>query len=105
MPFRGGARATSATTPATSSAAIGWNSPGETLTLFADDGVGDAGGLDQLLLGNLGAEIAIVRKTIGADNRQGDVVFDSRFRFGSEKILCRRLKKFKYRPVFPGGGI
>jgi hypothetical protein len=34
MPFRGGASATSATTAATSSAAIGWNRPGEILTTF-----------------------------------------------------------------------
>jgi hypothetical protein len=72
------ASATSATMAATSSAAMGWNRPGESLTMFpsalecgdaaeefqelgrADDGVGDAGGLDQFLLGDLGAEIAIV---------------------------------------------
>jgi hypothetical protein len=34
MPFRGGASATSATMAATSSDAMGWNSPGESLTTF-----------------------------------------------------------------------
>src|SRR5215471_8921525 len=77
MPFRGVASATSATMAATSSAAMGWNRTGGSLTLFpsslaspmpprnsinwvADDRVGDAGGLDQSLLGEFGAEIAIV---------------------------------------------
>src|SRR5215471_5452269 len=85
MPFRGGASATSATTAATSSAAMGWNRPGESLTTFpsvlsaamprrnsqklggADDGVGDPGGLDQFLLGDLGAKIAIVGRPVGSD--------------------------------------
>ncbi|MND08742.1 hypothetical protein D3C83_315830 [compost metagenome] len=34
MPFRGAASATSATMTATSSAAMGWNRPGESLILF-----------------------------------------------------------------------
>jgi hypothetical protein len=34
----------------------------------ADDGVGDAGGLDQFLLGDLGAEIAIVGRSVGSDD-------------------------------------
>jgi hypothetical protein len=34
IPFRGAASATSATKAATSSAAMGWNRPGEILTLF-----------------------------------------------------------------------
>jgi hypothetical protein len=34
IPFRGAASATSATMAATSSAAMGWNGPGEILTLF-----------------------------------------------------------------------
>jgi hypothetical protein len=34
----------------------------------SDDGVGDAGGLDQLLLGDLGAEIAIVGRPVGSDD-------------------------------------
>jgi hypothetical protein len=34
MPFAGAVSATSATMGATSSAAIGWNKPGEILTLF-----------------------------------------------------------------------
>jgi len=34
----------------------------------ADDRIGDAGGLDQFLLGDLGAEIAIVRHPVGSDD-------------------------------------
>ncbi len=39
----------------------------------ADDGVGDAGGHDQVLLGDLGAKIAILAP-VGADDGERDVV-------------------------------
>src|SRR5215472_9245691 len=78
MPPRGAASATSATLAATSSAAIGWKRMGGSLTVFPSalesamprrnsinwvarmNGVADAGGLDQFLLGEFGAEIAVV---------------------------------------------
>src|SRR5712691_1144707 len=34
----------------------------------ADDGVGGAGGLDQFLLGDLGAEVAVVGRPVGSDD-------------------------------------
>src|SRR6516165_2283274 len=86
MPLRGDASATLATMAATSSAAMGWNRPGASLITFpsalaaaiaaeefqklggADDGVGNAGSLDQFLLGDLGAEVAIVGRPVGSDD-------------------------------------
>ena len=78
MPFRGGARAASATTGSDVVRGDGLEQErrksdrvsirariGDAAEEFhelgrADDGVGDASGLDQFLLGELGAEIAIV---------------------------------------------
>src|SRR5882724_11169141 len=116
MPFRGAASATSATIGATSSAAMGWNRPGESLTTFpfvlsaampprnsrnwADDGVGDAGGLDQFLLGDLGAEIAIVRHPVGSDDGERDMVPDSGCGLRREKVAPGGLEEFQHRLVF-----
>src|SRR6202030_3132913 len=117
MPFRGAARATSATMAATSSAALGWNRPGELLTMFpsaleaamppnefqelgrADDGVGDAGGLDQFLLGDLGAEIAIVGP-VDRDDGERDVVPDAGGGLRRDKVAPGSLEEFQHRPVF-----
>ena len=44
----------------------------------ADDGVGDTGGLDQFLLGDLGAEIAIVAP-VDSDDGQRDMMLDARY--------------------------
>jgi hypothetical protein len=66
----------------------------------ADDRVGDAGGLDQLLLGNLGAEIAIVRRPVRPDNGQRDMVPDARCSLRSEKVAARGLEEFEDRLVF-----
>src|SRR5215468_11124222 len=118
MPFRGAASATSATIGATSSAAIGWNRPGGSLTMFpsgtfggdaaeefqelgrADDGVGDAGGRDQFLLGDLGAEIAIVAQ-VGSDDGERDMVPDAGCGLRRKKVAPGSLEKFQHRLVFP----
>src|ERR1700722_9709393 len=94
MPFRGAASATSATMAATSSAAMGWNRTGGSLTFLssvlelamprrnsmnwvARMGVGDAGGHDQFLLGDLGAEIAIIGP-VDCDDGERDMMPDAR---------------------------
>src|SRR3954469_2055992 len=123
MPFVGVASATSATMAATSSAAIGWNRPVEILTLSpsaleaampprnsrnwvarmlgrADDGVRNAGGLDQLLLRDLGAEVAVVGGPVRSDDGQRDVVPDARLGFRREKVAARSFKEFQHRLVF-----
>jgi hypothetical protein len=44
----------------------------------ANDGVGDAGGLDQFLLGDLGEEIAAVGHPIGSDDARGKAAVEVR---------------------------
>jgi hypothetical protein len=41
----------------------------------ADDRVGDAGGLDQILLGDLRPKVPVIRRTIVAYDRECDVKF------------------------------
>jgi hypothetical protein len=62
----------------------------------ADDGVGDAGGHDQFLLGDLAAEIAIVGP-VDADDGERDVVPDARRSLHSEKVAP---EEFQHSPVF-----
>ena len=103
---------------ATSSAAIGWNRPGESLTVFptaleaampaeefqelgrADDGVGNAGSFDQFLLGDFGAKITIVGGSVGSDDGERNMVPDSRRGLSREKVTSGGLEKFHHRLVF-----
>jgi hypothetical protein len=64
----------------------------------ADDGVGDAGGLDQFLLGDLGAEIAIVGRPVGADDGERDMVPDAGCGLRREKVAAGGLEEFQHRP-------
>ncbi len=66
----------------------------------ADDGVGDAGGLDQFLLGDLGAEIAIVAP-VGSDDRECDMVLHAGCGLRRKKVAAGRFEKFQHRLVFP----
>src|SRR5436190_2765358 len=118
MPPRGAASATSATIGATSSAAMGWNRPGDSLTMFPSaleaampprnsrnwvariNGVGDAGGLDQFLLGDLGAEIAIVGRPVRSDDGERDMVPDAGCGLRHEKVAAGGLEEFQHRLVF-----
>jgi hypothetical protein len=117
MPFRGAASATSATIGATSSAANGLEQAGRKPDYFslragisdaaeefkelrrADDRVRDAGGLDQFLLRELGAEVAILW-AIDAHDRQGNVVLDARSGLGREKVAPRSLEELQNCLVF-----
>jgi hypothetical protein len=65
----------------------------------ADDCVGDAGGFDQFLLGDLGAEIAIVAP-IDSDDGQRDMVPDARGGLRREKVAPGSLEEFQHRLVF-----
>src|SRR5258708_27110688 len=61
-------------------------------TLFrsrADDGVGDAGGLDQFLLGDLGAEIAVVAP-VGSRSEEHTSELQS-----PDHLVCRLLLEKK----------
>ena len=70
----------------------------------ADDGVGDAGGYDQLLLGDLGAEIAIVA-AVNSDDGQCDMVADASRGLRWEKVAAGSLEEFQHRLVFERGRI
>src|SRR5262249_34081539 len=62
-----------------------------------------AGGLDQVLLGDLGAEIAIVGRPVDADDGERDVVPDARGRFRREQVAPGSLEEFQHPPAFKGG--
>src|SRR5215813_5948317 len=66
----------------------------------ADDGVGDSGGLDQFLLGDLGTEIAIVGRPIGSDDGERDVMPDAGDGLRRVKVAAGGLEEFQYRFVF-----
>ena len=95
---------------------MGWNRTGGILTLppselefgdaaekfhelgRADDGVGDARGFDQFLLGELGAEIAILGP-VDRDDGERDVVADACRNLRREKVALGILEEFQHRPV------
>ena len=58
----------------------------------ADDGVGDAGGLDEVLLGDLCAKVSILGRPVRADNRKRDMVPSASRGLSREKIAARDLK-------------
>jgi hypothetical protein len=66
----------------------------------ADDGVGDAGSLDQFLLGDLGAEVAVVGRPVGSDDGERDVVPDAGGGLGRKKVAPGSLEEFQHRLVF-----
>jgi hypothetical protein len=116
MPFRGAAAAASATMAATSSAAMGWNRLGGSLTMLPSAleaampprnsrnwvdrmMVRHARGHDQFLLGDLAAEIAVVR-TVYCDDGQRDMVPDAGGGLSRKKVAAGRLEEFQHRLVF-----
>ena len=65
----------------------------------AEDRVGNAGGLDQVLLGQLGAEVAALRQAVGADDRQRDVMPHAGGRFRGEQVAAGGLEELQDRLV------
>ena len=59
----------------------------------ADDRVGNQRGLDQVFLGHLRAEVTTGKQTIGADNRQRDVMSHAGGRFGGKEVAPRGLEE------------
>ena len=53
-----------------------------------------------MLLGDLGAEIAIVGRPVGADDGERDVVLDAGSGLRREKVAAGSLEEFQHRPVF-----
>ena len=70
----------------------------------AQDGKGDWRGLDQVLLCDLGPQIAAVGQPVGADDRQGDVMADARRAIGGEQVRPGRLEE-GHRLVVEGGRV
>jgi hypothetical protein len=68
----------------------------------ADDGVGEAGGLDQFLLRDLGAEIAIVGRPVGSDDGERDMVPDAGGGLRREKIAAGGLPVPPMTTIFMG---
>ncbi len=61
---------------------------------------GHAGGHDQFLLGDLGAEVAIVWRPISSDDGERDMVPDARCGLRREKVAAGGLEEFQHRLVF-----
>ena len=61
----------------------------------ADDRVGNLGGLDQVFLGHLRAEVTTRKQAIGADNRQRNVMSHAGGRFGGKEVAPRRLEELQ----------
>src|SRR4029079_610514 len=68
----------------------------------ADDGIGDAGGLDQFLLGDLGAAIAVVGRPVGSDDGERDMMSDACGCFRGEEIATRRFEELQNGFVLEG---
>src|ERR1700721_959582 len=66
----------------------------------ANDGVGDAGSLDKLLLRNLGAEVTVFRRPVGSDDGERDMVPDARRGLRRDKVAAGGLEEFQHRLVF-----
>jgi hypothetical protein len=64
--------------------------------------IGLAGIRDQLLLGKLGAEIAAILQPIGADNRERNMMPDTRRLLGSSDIAARGLEEIHRRLIVEG---
>ncbi|HUB17357.1 MAG TPA: hypothetical protein VL990_01900, partial [Acidobacteriaceae bacterium] len=70
-----------------------------------DNGVGDRGGLDQLLLSHFGAEEAAGQHVFGPDHGQRNVMFHARAPFVVEQLEGRRFEEPQHRSIFSGGGV
>ncbi len=117
MPLRGAASVISATMAATSSAAMGWNRQGGSLTTVpsatrsgdaadefeelgrANDGVRMPDATIESFLRDLGTEIAVVRP-VCCDDGERDMVPYTRRTLRREKVVPRGLEEFQHRLVF-----
>ena len=58
------------------------------------------GGLDEVFLGELRAEVAARLESVGADDGEGDVMADAGGLFGGEKVSAGRFEEFQHGVVF-----
>src|SRR6478672_2996244 len=99
---------------ATSSAAMGWNKPGESLTVFsfapssAMPRRNSRNCVERMMVGmpeasislswaTYGAEIAILRRPVGSDDGERDMVPDAGSGLRSEKVAAGGLEEFQHR--------
>ena len=61
--------------------------------------------LDQLLLRDLGPEVAALRHSVAAHDRQGHVMAHARRGFGGKEIDGRSLEELQHRRVFERGRV
>src|SRR3546814_11261551 len=59
----------------------------------AEDRIGDAGGLDQLLLGHLRPKVAALEKALRADDRESHMMPHAGGRLRREKVAAGRLEE------------
>ena len=71
----------------------------------AHDRVRDRAGLDQLLLGELCADVAALAHPVGADDRHRDVVRHARLRLSGEQVVRRHLEELHHRVVLERGRV
>ncbi len=69
------------------------------------DRIGNAAGLDQLLLGELAAEITAFLQPLGADDRKRDMMFDARRLFGRKQVAAGGLEEREHRLALERGRI
>ena len=117
MPFTGAPTVMSANAAATSSEEIGCTRAGERRTVcptVADwampptnsknwvartIGIGNPGGLDQPLLGELGAKVATVLQALGTDDRQRNMMAHPGSGFRREQVAARGLEELQSRLI------
>src|SRR5215207_242718 len=70
-----------------------------------NDSVGDARGLDQFLLGDLGAEVAVVGCPVSSDDGKTNMVTDPGLGLRRQEVAARSFEEFQHRLVFERGRI
>ena len=71
----------------------------------AHDRVGDRGVLDQLLLRDLGAEVAALAQALDAYDRKRDVMSHPGGHFRGQEVAGRRLEERQHGMILEGGRI
>src|SRR3546814_7906390 len=71
----------------------------------AEDLIGDAGGLGQLLLGHLRPKVAALEKALRADDRESHMMPHAGGRLRREKVAAGRLEELHDGVVLEGGRV
>ena len=71
----------------------------------ANDRVRNLGGLDEVFLSHLRAEVTAREQAIGADDRQGHMMADAGGRFGGVDVAAGRFEEVQNGLVLERGGV